>query len=179
MFSGVVTAPSFPRLVFLMKKTVLSAIAAGAFAMMVGMTAAKAEVQTISVDVDQSQILQLPATPGAIVIGNPSIADVSIQGQKLFIHGRSFGQTNLTILDLEGNQMANFNLVGTLAQDGLVTLYKGTSRYSLSCTGTCAPNLQVGDEDSYFLTQTKQMGAKSSLATGSQTAETKAPEAPQ
>ena len=162
-----------------MKKTVLSAIAAGTIALMMGMAAAQAEVQTISVDVDQSQILQLPATPGAIVIGNPAIADVSIQGQKLFIHGRSFGQTNLTILDLEGNQMANFNLVGTLAQDGLVTLYKAANRYSLSCNDTCAPNLQVGDEDSYFRDQAKQITTKFSLATGSETAEAKAPEAPQ
>jgi Pilus formation protein N terminal region len=179
MFSGAALAPSFPRLVLLMKKTVLSAIAAGTIVLMMGMTAAKAEVQTIAVEVDQSQILQLPATPGAIVIGNPSIADVSIQGQKLFIHGRSFGQTNLTILDLEGNQMANFNLIGTLSQDGLVTVYRGTQRNSLSCTGTCAPNLQIGDDDSFFQLQAKQIGAKSSLATGSQTAETKAPEIPQ
>ena len=55
--------------------------------------------------------MSLPTAPGAIVIGNPSIADVSIQGQNIFIHGRSFGQTNLIILDLQGNQVANFDLM--------------------------------------------------------------------
>jgi Flp pilus assembly secretin CpaC len=162
-----------------MKKYALSTIAVSSLAVMIAVTSARAEIQTIAVKIDQSQILQLPAMPGAVIIGNPSVADVSIQGQKLFIHGRAFGQTNLTILDLQGNQMANFNLVGTLQQDDLVTVYKGTQRYSLSCVGNCAPNLQVGDARDYFSEAASQIGTKSGLASGSPTAETKAPEAPQ
>ena len=162
-----------------MKKFVLSTMAAGAVAVMLVATAANAEVQTISIGVDQSQILQLPALPGAIVIGNPAIADVSIQGQKLFVHGRSFGQTSLTILDLQGNQMASFNLVGSLIQDGLVTLYRGPQRFSLSCAGTCSPTLQVGDDAASFDVQNKQLANKFALATGTTSAEAKAPEAPQ
>lgn len=162
-----------------MKKFVLSLLATGSVAVILGASVAHAEVQTILVRVDESQVLQLPASPGAIVIGNPAIADVSIQGQKLFLHGRSFGQTNLTILDLEGKQMANFNLVGTLEQNELVTLYRGTQRYSMSCTGSCAPNMQVGDEVIYFGSQVKQLQDKLSLATGSESSEVKAPEAPQ
>jgi hypothetical protein len=169
----------FPRLVRLMKKTALSTIAASAFALLLVATAAKAEVQTISIGVDQSQILQLPAMPGAIVIGNPAIADVSIQGQKLFVHGRSFGQTSLTILDLQGNQMASFNLVGSLIQDDLVTLYRATDRYTLSCSGTCNPYIQVGDEAKHFLDLSTQTTTKLNLASGSPTAEASAPEAPQ
>jgi Pilus formation protein N terminal region len=166
-----------------MKKYALSTIAVSSLAVMFAVTGARAEVQTIAVKIDQSQILQLPAMPGAIVIGNPSVADVSIQGQKLFIHGRAFGQTNLTILDLQGNQMANFNLVGTLQQDDLVTVYKGgasgAQRYSLSCVGTCAPNLQVGDQRDFFTELATQIGAKSGLASGTPSAESRAPEAPQ
>jgi hypothetical protein len=162
-----------------MKKFTSSTLAAGVVAVMLGAAAAKAETQTIAVGVDQSQILQLPAMPGAIIIGNPAIADVSIQGQKLFVHGRSFGQTNLTILDLQGNQMATFDLVGSLQQDSLVTLYRQTSRYTLSCANTCNPYIQVGDESLAFKEYSSETSAKFDLATGNKTAETKAPEAPQ
>jgi hypothetical protein len=162
-----------------MKKSYLTLAAAFAVALSCGAATAKAETSTIRVNVDESQILQLPSAPGAIVIGNPAIADVSIQGQQLFIHGRSYGQTNLTILDLEGKQLANFKLVGTLVQDDLVTLFRQTNRYTLSCADTCSPNIQVGDEPITFEDYAKETGRKFNLALGNPTAEAKAPEAPQ
>lgn len=162
-----------------MIKTKVFTLLAGAVVMLASAVSAQAEVQTLAVAVDESQILQLPAQPGAIIIGNPSIADVSIQGQKLFVHGRSFGETNLIILDLQGNQIASFQLVGQLAQTSLVTVYRGNERFSYSCAGTCQTNLQVGDDKDYVERINSQTSKKFGLATGSQTAETKAPEAPQ
>jgi Flp pilus assembly secretin CpaC len=162
-----------------MKNLFLSTLVSTAIATMIVAGAAKAEVQTIRVQIDQSQMLQLPSAPGAIIVGNPAIADVSIQGQKLFVHGRSFGQTNLTILDLEGNQMAAFYLVGSLDQADLVTLHRRTERYTLSCADSCNPNIQVGDVPKPFEDYAVETSRKISLATGNPTAEAKAPEAPQ
>ena len=160
-----------------MIKTKLFSYLFGATALLA--VAAHAETQSIFVTVDESQIMELTGQPGAVVVGNPSIADVSIQGQQLFIHGRSFGQTNLIILDLQGHQIANFKLVGTLAQDTLMTLYRGPQRYSYTCAGTCETNFQVGDALPATETIKKQTNDKFDLATGSKTAEAKAPEAPQ
>ncbi len=140
---------------------------------------AQAETQTLTVAIDESHVLQLASQPGAIVIGNPSIADVSIQGQKLFVHGRGFGHTNLIVLDMDGNQMASFNLVTALAQDSLVSVYKGGNRYSYTCNGTCQGSLQIGDDPAFFELVKKHTSDKSGLATGSASAEAKAPEAPQ
>jgi hypothetical protein len=162
-----------------MIKTSILSLLTGAAVYLAATITAQAEIQTLTVAVDESQILQLPAQPGAIIVGNPSIADVSIQGQKLFVHGRSFGHTNLIILDLQGNQIASFKLVGQLAQDTLLTVYRGPKRYSYSCVGTCQTNLQVGDDKDYTELTKKQTEDKFGLATGSETAETKAPEAPQ
>ena len=162
-----------------MIKTKVFTLLAGVMVFLTSGMSAQAEIQTLAVAVDESQILQLPAQPGAIIIGNPSIADVSIQGQKLFVHGRSFGQTNLIILDLQGNQIASFKLVGQLAQDSLISVYRGHERFSYSCAGTCEANLQVGDDKDYAERIKKQMSDKFGLATGSETAEAKAPEAPQ
>jgi hypothetical protein len=148
---------------------------------------ARAEAQKLRVPVDESTILNLPTTPGAIVIGNPSIADVSIQGQKLFVHGRTFGQTNLTILDLEGNQVASFDLLGVRRPDDTVAVFKeplennlkGLWRYTYSCVDGCESILTVGDEPKFFGISKDQTKDKNELATGSTTAEAKAPEAPQ
>jgi Flp pilus assembly secretin CpaC len=135
--------------------------------------------QVLAVEVDESQILQLPKAPGAIVIGNPSIADVSIQGQKIFVHGRGFGQTNLTILDLEGNQMANFSLVGVHSQPTSIAVFRGPERFSYSCYPNCETQVQVGDNSGYVSNTAGQLSAKMGLANGSTIAEAAAPQAPQ
>src|SRR5262245_57560962 len=68
-------------------------------------TAAAAE-SDITVYADQAKILKLNGRPASVVIGNPMIADVSIQGEVLAVHGRHFGNTNLIILDHQGNELA-------------------------------------------------------------------------
>jgi Pilus formation protein N terminal region len=147
---------------------------------------AQAETPKLRIPVDESQILQLATTPGAIIIGNPSIADVSIQGQKLFIHGRSFGQTNLTILDLQGNQVATFDLVSVASRDDSVTIFANQNggngrgfRFTYNCLEACEATTKVGDDLVYFKTTEEAIKKKSELATGSETSEAKAPEAPQ
>jgi Pilus formation protein N terminal region len=135
--------------------------------------------QLLEIEVDESQIMTLPSTPGAIVIGNPAIADVSIQGQKIFVHGRGFGQTNLTILDLQGNQIANFNVVGKQTKSSALALFRGPDRYSYSCATYCEAEAQIGDQQERMLGILAQNSAKIELATGNKTAEATAPQAPQ
>ena len=169
-----------------MIKTIFCTILAGTAVLAVTSIAARAETKKIFVPVDESQILQLPSIPGAVVVGNPSIADVSIQGQQLFVHGRSFGQTNMIILDMQGEQIASFELVGTIAQDTQVSLFKGaveegvySRRLTYSCAPTCESSLQTGDQKKYFEMVQAQMSTKMQLASGSATAEAAPPQPPQ
>jgi hypothetical protein len=160
-----------------MIKTVAVRAAIG-MAMMLGLAApALAEAQTILVEVDESRIMEMPAAPGAIVIGNPSIADVSIQGRKLFIHGRGYGQTNLTILDLDGNQIGNFSLIGTHNQPSSIAVFRGPERYSYSCANFCEAQVQVGDNGGFMSETASQLGKKMGLATNSKVDEAAAPAA--
>jgi Flp pilus assembly secretin CpaC len=145
--------------------------------------------QELAVEIDQSRMMTLPTVPGAIIIGNPSIADVSIQGQNLFIHGRGFGQTNLTILDLEGNQIAYFELVGVHNSSSPVSIFKlntsstqnttSIERFTFSCLTLCETDIQVGDEPTYVSKLLENAQRKLEFATGSKTAEAAAPTAPQ
>jgi Flp pilus assembly secretin CpaC len=162
-----------------MIKSALSAVLMSAVVSCFQVVSAQAGGQVLTVEVDESQILQLPKQPGAIVVGNPAIADVSIQGQKIFVHGRGFGQTNLTILDLEGNQMANFSLVGVHSQPASVAVFRGPDRFSYSCLPNCEAQVQVGDNTTFLATTASQLGTKMGLATGSTITEAAAPAAPQ
>jgi hypothetical protein len=148
---------------------------------------AHAGEQRIYLEVDESQMLTLPSSPGTIVIGNPAIADVSIQGKQIFLHGKGFGQTSLTILDLEGNQLAAFVLSTTHSQDDSVFVYKAhlalndgqAFRYSYSCTPKCEAEIQPGDELKFNNTLVEQTTKKFEMATGNKNAEAQAPQAPQ
>jgi hypothetical protein len=161
-----------------MSKKILSALFLGLTCVLATSPQASAG-QILTVEVDESQILTLPSAPGAIVIGNPTIADVSVQGRKIFVHGRGFGQTNLTILDLDGNQIANFDVIGKHTQVSTVALFRGPDRYSYSCAPNCEAEIQIGDKPEHVMGLMGVASGKIELATGNKTAEAAAPQAPQ
>ena len=125
----------------------------------------------LTVQIDQSQLLTLQADPGTIIVGNPSIADVSINGRQMFIHGHSFGETNLMIFDTLGSKVADFELtVGNSASNQL-TLYlgsatNGTARYTYSCAPTCEAAMMVGDPSTYLNKMVGDNRAKTDFASG-------------
>ncbi len=162
-----------------MKKFGFTALLLSAAFAALPIQAAMAESQVLTVEVDESQILQLPSIPGAIVIGNPSIADVSIQGQKIFVHGRGFGQTNLTVLDTDGNQIANFSLIGMHSQPASIAVFRGPDRFSYSCAPNCEAQVQVGDQKDFMSQTATQLNRKMSLATGSKVEEAAQPQTAQ
>jgi hypothetical protein len=168
----------YPNVVSIMIKRLLPAALLGLTCLVATSMSAYAG-QVLTVEVDESQILTLPTAPGAIVIGNPSIADVSIQGQQIFIHGRGFGQTNITILDLQGAQIANFDVIGKHTQVSALSVFAGPHRYSYTCATYCESAIQVGDQKEYVDGLISTTSHKIELATGSKTAEAAAPAAPQ
>jgi Flp pilus assembly secretin CpaC len=66
--------------------------------------------QQINLVMDRSIMVTVAGEPSTVVIGNPSIADISLNGKQVFLHGHSAGDTNLIILDKDGNQLADFEL---------------------------------------------------------------------
>ena len=65
--------------------------------------AAPAQADTLSINVDQAQIMRLPEKIATIVIGNPLIADATLQsGGVLVVTGKGYGATNLLALDRSG-----------------------------------------------------------------------------
>ncbi len=135
--------------------------------------------QVLTIETDQSQMVILPALPGSVVIGNPTIADATVEGTKLFIHGRGFGTTNLMILDLSGNEMASFDVSISHTTPNTVALFRGPERQSLNCAPFCESELQIGDDLVYSAKIIEQTKKKIELATGTDSAKSDAPPAPQ
>lgn len=136
----------------------------------------------ITVFTDQTQMIALAQDPGTVVVGNPSIADISVDGRRVFLHGRSYGNTNITILDSQGNQMANFDVSVTHNANNEVAIFAATSspadhasRFSYACDPLCQKTVIAGDNIQFFGEMAGQNSQKNSLALGSTTAPVAAP----
>jgi Pilus formation protein N terminal region len=113
--------------------------------------AVKAQADDLIVRYDQSQLLRLPRPVAEIIIGNPSIADVTVQGGNLLVvTGKSFGLTNIIALDAEKNIIQDQRVMVERDQHNVVNLHRGNLRQTYSCTPNCAPMVTVGDDPDFF-----------------------------
>ena len=103
-------------------------------------TSATLAAQELIIKTDQTQLISISGTPGAVVIGNPSIADATVHGDKIFVHGRAFGSTNLIILDENGNQLSSLDITVQLGGENNLALFKAGARYSYVCAPNCEGN---------------------------------------
>ena len=120
---------------------------------------------------DQSQLIRLPRPASDVIIGNPSIADVTIQGGNLLVvTGKTFGITNIIALDAQRNVIQDQRVVVERDDQRMVVLYRGAVRESYSCTPSCSPTITIGDESKFFDTISKHAQTKTGVSTGSATA---------
>lgn len=104
----------------------------------------------INVNVNMARILRINAAAATVIIGNPGIADVTIQDpQTLVLTGKSFGQTNLIVLDSAGNPIADTLIEVVQMQAGVVTVYQGQARTSLACAPNCQAVVMMGDDTDF------------------------------
>jgi len=127
---------------------------------LVGATAAQAD--TLSINVDQAQIMHLPEKIATIVIGNPLIADATLQsGGILVVTGKGYGATNLLALDRSGRVVMEKTVQVLGAGSGdIVTVYRGVERESYSCAPNCERRITLGDSPGYFNATLTESGAR-------------------
>lgn len=127
-----------------------SLIAAIAGLLFVGV-APMAAANDLIVKYDQSQLLKLPRAATEIIIGNPTIADVSVQGgNMLVVTGKSFGITNIIALDSDRNVIQDQRILVQRDEVKVVNVRKGIKRESYNCSPQCNPMVTVGDDSQYF-----------------------------
>jgi hypothetical protein len=131
------------------------------FAAAVVASSAPAVAEVIEVIVDRAKVFRIAQPADVVIIGNPAIADATIQdSQTLIITGRSYGTTNLIVLDASGAAIAD-EVIAVGAQDqGVVTVYRRDSRESFACNPACSPMLAVGDSPAWFNAVNEQIQAQ-------------------
>ena len=132
---------------------------------------AEPTVDTIAVNVDQAKLVRLPGKVATIVVGNPLIADVTLQpGGMIVVTGKGYGATNFIALDRGGEILVDRQIQVEGPSDRLVTVYRGIERESYSCMPLCQRRVTLGDSDQYFNTTMSQAGTLSNNASGNATA---------
>ena len=130
----------------------------------IGSTPAQAE--TLTINVDQAQVLQLPDRVATIVIGNPLIADATLQsGGVLIVTGKGYGATNLLALDRGGRILMSKTVqVLGAGTDDIVVVYKGVERETYSCASDCERRITLGDAPAYFNANLAESSARNGQA---------------
>ncbi|WP_204349909.1 pilus assembly protein N-terminal domain-containing protein, partial [Serratia marcescens] len=80
------------------------------------------EATVVTVFVDNAKIVRLPERTQTVVVGNPIIADVTLQKNGvLVLTGKSFGTTNLIALDGTGTMLAESTIRVEAPQASVIT----------------------------------------------------------
>ena len=121
----------------------------------------------ISVNVDQAKLFKLPNRVATIVVGNPLIADVTLQnGGIIVVTGKGYGATNFIAMDRGGEVLVDRTIQVEGPSDRLVTVYRGIERETYSCMPLCQRRATLGDDDKYFQSVMTQSGTLNNQAAG-------------
>ena len=121
----------------------------------------------ISVNVDQAKLVKLPAHIATIVVGNPLIADVTLQpGGLVVVTGKGYGATNVIAMDRAGSILVDRVIQVEGPSDQVVTVYRGVERESYSCMPVCQKRITLGDGTAYYKATMDQASNLSSKAAG-------------
>lgn len=131
------------------------------------LTSLPGSAKDLVVRYDQAQLIRLPRPPADVIVGNPSIADVTVQGSNLLVvTGKTFGVTNVIVLDADRNIIHDQRIFVERDKQKVVTVLKGGTRESYTCTPACAPTLTIGDSSEFFDSIEKHSKKKHKFSAG-------------
>jgi hypothetical protein len=143
----------------------LAAIACG-FAVSLGAAPCSAQSnESIALMLDRATIIRAPAKTSMVVIGNPAIADVSVQKNGVMVlTGKSYGETNMIALDDQGQLISeSWIKVGAPGRSNMVVV-RGVDTETYSCTPNCQPTVMLGDSEKHFGKLGSQVGIRNGSA---------------
>lgn len=123
--------------------------------------------EAVSVITDRAKVFRIEQPADTIIIGNPAIADVTMHDRTtLVITGKSYGTTNLVILNAAGDPIIDEVISVEPPASSVVTLTRSTQSYSFGCTPHCQPFLNIGDQKDHFDDTFKQITQRKGLSEG-------------
>jgi hypothetical protein len=119
----------------------------------------------VRVVLDQAKIIRLPERVATIVVGNPAIADISVQpGGIMVLTGRGYGTTNILVLDRSGQVLMEQDIQVGGPSDNVVVVYRGVDRESYSCAPRCERRFTLGDAPAFFDSNGAQIGLRNAVS---------------
>jgi hypothetical protein len=124
----------------------------------------------VTVILDQARLVRLPEHVATLVVGNPLIADVTLQpGGLMVITGKGYGTTNLIALDRSGSVLRELAIEVQGPHEDVVIVYRGVDRESYSCTPVCERRITLGDTPDFFATNVGEVATRNGSALGGMT----------
>jgi hypothetical protein len=148
---------SAPRL-----SSIIFAVAA-AIPAFVGVSSANADEMRVTVD--QAAVIRLPAAAAGVIVGNPSVAGVAVQSDRMIsVTGRSYGVTNVIVVGHAGQILFSSDVRVVGQQAGVVTVQRGPAQERYDCAPRCERALDPGDDGAAFEADRRAVDGKSTIA---------------
>ena len=106
---------------------------------------APAQAATVKVRPDEAKLVRLSDKPATVVVGNPLYADVLVVGNKVLVQGHNYGKTNVIILNNEGEQIAQFDVVVAGQPQETISVYRRGVKETLFCAPECSDIAETTD----------------------------------
>ena len=120
---------------------------------------------SVVVTVDQAKVYRISRPAATIIVGNPAIVDATVEDeQTIVLTGRSFGVTNLIVLDEKGDALVDQPVVVTGSEVNTVRIYRRNSRETMACAPVCEPTLTIGDNFTTFEFSSDQIVKRNALS---------------
>lgn len=108
-----------------------------------------AQEDILRVSMNHARVLRLDRPVSKVIVGNSKVADATVaDATTIVLTGRSFGTTNLVLLDAEGNPIVDERILVSIDEGNTVRVFRQTERTVLSCTPNCEQHSQnSGDKE--------------------------------
>ena len=122
--------------------------------------------QALNVIVDRAKVLRMDKDADTVIVGNPSIVDATVQDSRtIVLTGRSYGVTNLIVLDSAGDPVVDETVVVQNHETNTVRIYRRAIRETLACSPVCESTLTIGDDNAVFSANMAQIQGRVQLST--------------
>jgi hypothetical protein len=119
--------------------------------------------EAILLVLNKAKVLQLPANAATVVVGNPSVADVTLvrRTKHMVLTGKGFGETNLIALDAQGRSVGE-SIIRVTAPGTNLIVQRGMDRETWDCSPRCQPTFSLGDSSKFASENASQMQMRNS-----------------
>src|SRR3954463_741227 len=85
--------------------------------------------EMLRVYMDQARVLKLDRPVSKVIVGNAQVADATVADPKtIVLTGRSFGTTNIVLLDSDGNAIVDERILVSIDEGNTVRVFRQTNR---------------------------------------------------